>query len=312
MNGWIEATWNLLAEGQPIVLVTVAGVRGSSPREVGARMIVTPTETLGTIGGGQLEYRCTRIACGILGEGSTAKLMKFPLGASMGQCCGGVVDVLFEPMTRDSFGWLQDLRGLNDRHEPAVICTDLRAMAHKGVVTENRVFGPGRELPREIVARAHRQLATPQAARRHGRWLLLPVAPSGFNVALFGAGHVGTAVVRSLRRLDCNIRWIDSREKIFRRPLRNVRTVESSNPSVEVAAMPPESFFLVMTHSHALDFEITDQILRRGDAAYCGLIGSRSKRRRFEKRFREQGMPHSVMDRLVCPIGVSRHHGKEA
>ena len=60
--------------------------------------------------------------------------------------------------------------------------------------------------------------------------------------------------------------------------------------ALEVAAMPAGSFYLVMTHSHAIDFEICDRILRRGDACYCGLIGSVSKRRRFEKRYRQQGM----------------------
>ena len=66
-----------------------------------------------------------------------------------------------------------------------------------------------------------------------------------------------------------------------------------------------------MTHSHALDFDVCDRILRRGDARYCGLIGSVSKRRRFEKRFRQQGMPQAVIDTLVCPIGVDGINGKK-
>ena len=75
--------------------------------------------------------------------------------------------------------------------------------------------------------------------------------------------------------------------------------------------MPPGSFYLVMTHSHALDFDICDRILRRGDACYPGLIGSRTKRRRFEKRFREQGLAQSAIDALVCPIGVDGISGKK-
>ena len=66
-----------------------------------------------------------------------------------------------------------------------------------------------------------------------------------------------------------------------------------------------------MTHSHAMDFEICDRILRRGDARYCGLIGSRSKRRRFEKRFRQQGMTEAQIAELVCPIGVDGISGKK-
>ena len=75
--------------------------------------------------------------------------------------------------------------------------------------------------------------------------------------------------------------------------------------------MPPDSFFLIMTHSHALDFEICDRVLTRGDARYCGLIGSLTKRRRFEKRYRQQGMPEALLDRLVCPIGVDGITGKK-
>jgi xanthine dehydrogenase accessory factor len=66
-----------------------------------------------------------------------------------------------------------------------------------------------------------------------------------------------------------------------------------------------------MTHSHAIDFDICDRILRRSDATYCGLIGSVSKRRRFEKRYREQGMLQAVINKLVCPIGIDGISGKK-
>ena len=75
--------------------------------------------------------------------------------------------------------------------------------------------------------------------------------------------------------------------------------------------MPAASLFLVMTHSHAIDFDICDRILRRQDAQYCGLIGSRSKKRRFEKRYRQQGMPQEMLDALTCPIGVGGISGKK-
>jgi len=134
---------------------------------------------------------------------------------------------------------------------------------------------------------------------------------SDLNIAVFGAGHVGSAVVATLSGLDCNIRWIDSRRNIFRNVPGNVRPIEAAEPALEVAAMPPDSYYLVMTHSHALDFDICDRILRRQDARYCGLIGSLSKRRRFEKRYRQQGMSQELIDALVCPIGVNGISGKK-
>lgn len=75
--------------------------------------------------------------------------------------------------------------------------------------------------------------------------------------------------------------------------------------------MQKGSYFLVMTHSHPLDLEICDQVLRRDDAAYCGLIGSTSKRRRFERLMKKQGMPEGLLENLVCPIGVSGISGKQ-
>ena len=109
MNEWIDELSDLTAAGEPAVLVTVAGIRGSAPREIGAKMIVTASETIGTIGGGQLEYQSTRVAVGMLDEEQLA-LRSFPLGSSMGQCCGGVVEILFEPVAGGMPAWLRDLR----------------------------------------------------------------------------------------------------------------------------------------------------------------------------------------------------------
>jgi xanthine dehydrogenase accessory factor len=112
--------------------------------------------------------------------------------------------------------------------------------------------------------------------------------------------------------LDCNLRWIDSRRGIFPPKVPgNVACLESESPPAEVAAMPANAFYLVMTHSHPLDFEICSRILARGDFAYCGLIGSVSKRRRFEKLMRKQGMPDAVLDRLTCPIGIAGIESKK-
>jgi xanthine dehydrogenase accessory factor len=312
MNEWIDELSDLTAAGRRVVLVTVAGIRGSAPREVGAKMIVTRDAIVGTIGGGQLEYQCTRIACEMLGDDEHPVLRKFPLGTSMGQCCGGVVDILFEPIVNGLPGWLRDLRALHGQREPAALVTDLGRETRKFVVTGDNVFGfdDVSTIP-DIVDQARKGLESARTAHRQDDWFYELVVGTDFNIAVFGAGHVGSAVVQSLSRLDCNIRWIDSRRNVFRGTPSNVQAIETIDPSSEVAAMPPGSCYLVMTHSHAIDFDICDHILRRGDASYCGLIGSRSKRRRFEKRYRAQGMPQDDIDQLVCPIGVDGISGKK-
>jgi xanthine dehydrogenase accessory factor len=312
MNEWIDELSDLCAADEPAVLVTVAGIRGSAPREIGAKMIVTAKETIGTIGGGQLEYQCTRIAVDLLNEDKLS-LRSFPLGTSMGQCCGGVVEVLFEPMGGGLPAWLRDLQTLHGQREPAIMLTRIsRSVPLKFIVTADRVFGADEDaMPTRLVSTARCVLAGDRQPRRNVQEFYEPVVVPDLNVAVFGAGHVGTAVVEALCKLDCNIRWVDSRRNIFRGVPNNVRAIEASEPALEVAAMPPNSFYLVMTHNHALDFDICDRILRRQDARYCGLIGSLSKRRRFEKRYRQQGMATAVIDTLTCPIGVDGISGKK-
>lgn len=316
MNGWIADLHELLGSGEPCVVVTVASVRGSAPRETGAKMIVTGKETIGTIGGGQLEYECTRIAVGqIRNDTASGQRIhrRFPLGPNLGQCCGGVVDVLFEGVA-SSPEWLGELRRMHDERRPAVLVTPLDEGSGKYLVTAERCgsFGTGSACPEHTIDAARRLIAESGCARSVNNYLLEPVLPSGFHVAVFGAGHVGAATVEVLAMLDCSIRWIDSRRGIFPERLPDkVTAVESGSPAREVAAMPRGASYLVMTHSHPLDFEICDQVLRRADFAYCGLIGSVSKRRRFERDMRKQSMPDAMLERLTCPIGVSGIESKK-
>jgi len=314
MNKWIA---DLSGLGEPCVLVTVASVRGSAPREMGAKMIVTSKNTIGTIGGGQLEYQCTRIACDQLGSDSEPDtnlfVRRFALGANCGQCCGGVVEVMFEVLTASGSAWAAALKRLHDDRITAVMATSMKNADSKILITEKDRFSFGRDghCPETIVSAARLMLAGSSEAQSADDYLLEAIRPRTFNIAVFGAGHVGAATVEVLSRINCNIRWIDERRNIFPAALpENVLAIESSDPAREVLAMPPGSWFLIMSHSHPLDQEICSRVLRRGDFAYCGLIGSLSKRRRFERLMKKQGISAGLLDRLVCPIGVDGVLGK--
>jgi xanthine dehydrogenase accessory factor len=311
MNKWIDDLHGLVGNDECCSVVTVAGVRGSAPREIGAKMIVTDKETIGTIGGGQLEYQCTKIAVEQMrkkGAYSSQRLQRrFPLATNCGQCCGGVVDVMFERVASPSIAWLRALKRLHDERSPVVVVTPLMEGAGKYLVTEDRClnFGDDVACPEEAVAAARQKIIDNSGAVSLDNFLLEPVLQSNFHIAVFGAGHVGTATVDVLSKLDCRIRWIDSRRNIFPAHVPdNITVVESANPVREGAAMPQGTYYLVMTHSHPLDYEICEQVLQHGDFAYCGLIGSVSKRRRFERAMRKQGMSDFLLKRLTCPIGV--------
>jgi len=134
----------------------------------------------------------------------------------------------------------------------------------------------------------------------------------GEQVYLFGAGHVGRALVHVLGQLPYRIRWFDGRSDAFPADLPgNVKIEISAEPRHDVASAPAGTYFLVMTHSHALDLDICDRVLARGDFAFLGLIGSASKRATFLGRLRRRSHADAALARLTCPIGLSQVPGKQ-
>lgn len=327
MSDWLRQLRELREAKRDCVRVTVMEVRGSAPREVGATMLVTGDVLLGSIGGGSLEYESARMAAGNFRDRTSETSIKtiycagptrtsvhrFALGAALGQCCGGVVDLLFEQLPAAEADWFAAAWHCYSARVPAVLATTVGA---DGTVSRSILATADVEQAEAEVAEAARRMlerATGARCVTHGdrRTLLEPLVDRAFEVALFGAGHVGSAVVGVLANLDCRLRWIDARRDIFPTAVpANVTAVESADPAREVAALPGGSYYLVMTHSHALDYAICERILARDDFAYCGLIGSRSKRRRFAKRLRGQGLPAARIEKLTCPIGIAGLDGK--
>lgn len=121
-----------------------------------------------------------------------------------------------------------------------------------------------------------------------------------FDVVLFGAGHVGKEVARILERLPCRLTWIDPRPEVFPASV-NAKVVIEEEPAWMVDEAPAGAYYLVMTHSHALDLEIVERVLKRNDFAFLGLIGSETKAAKFRSRLRAKGVDSSP---LVCPIGL--------
>ena len=116
---------------------------------------------------------------------------------------------------------------------------------------------------------------------------------------------MGRALILALAPLPFDVIWIDPREGAFPTAVpSNVMTIQCEDPAAEIVNAPPGSFALVMTHSHALDLEIIDAVLRSPRFSYAGLIGSATKRARFSKRLREAGIPDENISAMVCPIGI--------
>ncbi len=268
-------------------MVTVAVVRGSSPREPGARMIVNPDGSFtGTIGGGALEWQAFGLAQGMLGrdDGPRAECRPFALGPELGQCCGGRVELVLEvfgPEARDM------VAGFAAREAAGPFATTGRISPG----------GVDRQVSPEPFAPGHAELA--------GGVLREGFGDARRPLILFGAGHVGRALALALAPLPFAVTWVDPRPDAFPAHLPpNVSPRHLADPATVLADAPDGAFVVVMTHSHALDLDIVAVALRADRFPHVGLIGSDTKRARFEKRLAEMGLPAERIARLVCPIGI--------
>ena len=287
------------------MILSVVATRGSAPRGPGAHMLVTATSQAGTIGGGNLEYTAIADARRLLAEGGAARLIHYSLGPRLDQCCGGIVRLLFTPLAPE----LAPLLGEEGRG-PAWVRVPLETGIPEPLGQEPAVAGEG---PVVCLDHSGGPLDAGRVPLGEIATVLVTLVPPRPRLCMFGAGHVGRALAHILALLPLEIRWIDARPGVFPQNLpANVTAVPTPDWKAEVDAAPPGALYLVFTHSHPLDYEITAAILARGDARYCGLIGSETKRARFVRRFREEaGLSEAAIARLVCPIGLGGPPGKE-
>ena len=237
--------------GELACLVVVQSTQGSAPREPGAWMAVFAHHAVGTIGGGHLEHSAMAEARRRLAGGSGEVQVRYALGPSLGQCCGGVVFLRFEVV-------------------------------------------------------AHGDAARLQQSLRSPAW----------PVALFGGGHVGHALVRTLAPLPVALTWIDSRDGVFPGSPPDDVVCEHSEPVQQaVPALAPGSHVLIMSFSHAEDLEVVAACLRRqrerGDLPFIGLIGSQTKWATFRHRLEQRGFTAQELEQVTCPIGVPGIRGKQ-
>ena len=237
---WFEAVTHCERTAEPYALITVLTTAGSTPREQGTKMVVTPDRQFDTIGGGHLEFKAIALAREALANAAQQRtnhqqLHAFPLASALGQCCGGAVKLLIETHV------------------------------------------------------SHQQV-----------------------VALFGAGHVAQALIPIIAQLPVQVRWIDNRESLVPQHAlpANVQFVLDDSPTGEIALLPADSWVIIMTHDHQLDFELAEKALKRPDLPYIGMIGSDTKTRRFQQRLMAKGIQENRLGDFYSPIGDSAVPGK--
>lgn len=263
------------------VWVGVSGVRGSVPRETDAGMVVSARSVTGTIGGGHLEWKAIEFARERLELGQVAATRRhYPLGPALGQCCGGAVDLLYRPVSAVHRAWVQRGAGLERDGGSLSLVTRLDHGAD-----HTRVAEGGTEAGPECVTTRH----------DFDPW----------QVWIFGAGHVGRALLQVLATLPCAVTLVDSREAempMFLPP--NARTLTPEDAADLSHEVPADADVLVLTHSHALDFEIVRALLRGPHAGFLGVIGSNTKATLFRRRLAARGVALTRIERMTCPIGT--------
>jgi xanthine dehydrogenase accessory factor len=137
-----------------------------------------------------------------------------------------------------------------------------------------------------------------------------------YPVALFGGGHVGHSLARTLAPLPFALTWIDSRDGIFPAALPpNVHCEHSEPVQMAVPTLAPGSRVLIMSFSHAEDLDVVAACLKRqrerGDLPFIGLIGSKTKWATFTSRLTARGFSPGELAHVTCPIGVPGIPGKE-
>ncbi|WP_424831344.1 xanthine dehydrogenase accessory protein XdhC [Ruegeria sp.] len=260
-----------------VTRVVVAAIKGSSPREVGAAMLVWEDGQSGTIGGGTLEFQAADAA---RKQTTQSRLTHHALGPDMGQCCGGAVSLFSEVF-------------------------DLKAVETLDATIIVRSASEG-EMPlpvKRLLATARGQGIAPEPQLIDG-WMVEPVHKPTRNLWIWGAGHVGRALVDVLSPLpDIAITWVDTGPGRFPASVpAGVTTVPAAKPSELVRHAPHDAEHLVLTYSHNLDLELCNRLLSH-DFRFAGLIGSATKWARFRSRLAALGHSPTRISRITCPIG---------
>jgi xanthine dehydrogenase accessory factor len=294
---WLGETIDRLERGEAVVLVTVLRTRGSAPRPPGTRMLVSRSGTSGSVGGGAFEHRALTRARALLADGAgRTRRVASDLGDT---------ELLFERLDSRDLPPLWACRS----HLPgdgAVLITPLDEPP-----SERRAVAWTQALPALAAALPDGTGGALLTLPDEPTWLVERLHDRRARVWLFGAGHVGQALVGALAPLPFFVTWVDDRPGFLPPATDRMRPVPAAEPALEVANAPPGALVVAMSHSHALDFAIVEAALRRPELGFVGMIASAAKRQHCLDLCRRHGLDEAALERLVAPIGIPGIRGRE-
>jgi xanthine dehydrogenase accessory factor len=333
---WSEAL-RTLERGQRFALATVINVRGSTPREVGAKMIIRDDGQFGTIGGGCGEAEVFRKAEVLLQDGPGARLVEVDLTGDFDQdqrgTCGGIMDVFIDRWSPEAdLAMARRLAEAASRNAPAALLTLIDDGARAGVrALIDPDGGEPPVMPIEIPPAAFAQLGARIRDARPGLFVLdrvaglkpvthLESAPASsgaprvfidpvagaLRLIIVGAGHIAQPLATLGKLMGWHVTVIDDRASFASRerfPAADELIVRPFGPAIDALRLDRYCYLVAVTRGHAFDEEAVRAALRQ-PCGFVGMIGSRRRVKATLDRIQEGGVPTEQLDRVHAPLGL--------
>ena len=327
MNSWLKPVKTASALNNGFVLLTIISTKGSTPCSNGDKIVFSGAESVfGSIGGGNLEFKALSFAEELLSLNSNGTyLKKYPLGASLGQCCGGYVNVMFESFIEADAtnSWIKIVSNLIQDNEDFIVATIVDSNSEIEFSSKKFVYLDGNLSPNiddkkisSLITKSAKDLLllsdSPTIVQFENQSGALTevcfekLLTSEFQpVVVFGAGHISRALMPILINLPIKIYWVDDRAEQF-----DKYQGETSQINIicddfvqSIPDLPNNSYCLVISYSHQIDFEICEKMIIQNNFSYLGMIGSEIKGKKFRERFQQKKYPEEVINKFICPIG---------
>ena len=327
MNSWLKPVKTASALNNGFVLLTIISTKGSTPCSNGDKIVFSGAESVfGSIGGGNLEFKALSFAEELLSLNSNSTyLKKYPLGASLGQCCGGYVNVMFESFIQSDAtnSWIEIVSNLLQDNEDFIVATIVDSNSEIEFSSKKFVYLDGNLSPNiddkkisSLITKSAKDLlllsdspTIVQFENQSGaltevcfeKVLTSEVQP----VVVFGAGHISRALMPILINLPIKIYWVDDRAEQFDKYQGDTSQIDiiCDDFVQSIPDLPDSSYCLVITYSHQIDFEICEKMIIQNNFSYLGMIGSEIKGKKFRNRFHQKNFSEEVINKFICPIG---------
>jgi xanthine dehydrogenase accessory factor len=300
-----------LASGEQVALATVVWTEGTSPRPVGARLAVTASgHMVGSVSGGCVEGAVFEEAQRVLASGRPKRLRFSAVdetGWEVGLACGGTIEVYVEPLVEVH----RRLVAALEAEETVALATRLDGSGHLLAWPDGRLAGDRSLAPALTAlfpgpaAELRRGLEAPAPGLVEGDVFLEVLAPPP-TLVIVGAVHIAMPLVTLAQTLGFRVQVVDARRTFAtqeRFPTADDLVVAWPQDALRADALGPQHYVVILSHDPKFDVPAL-QIALRSQAAYVGLIGSRTTQARRRAALQEAGFGEAELARIHGPVGL--------